>query len=72
MKAKGGNEKISGPLVVQGWVGEKEGSKRARGVVLEVDVGDDDELDVEDWCAEWIGERVRLCRPARSLPSCLM
>ena len=40
--------------------------------MLEVDVEDDDELDVEDWCAEWIGERVRLCRPARSLPACLM
>ncbi len=40
--------------------------------MLEIGVGDDEELDVEDWCAEWIGKRVGRCRPARSLPACLM
>ena len=50
--AGGGGKRISGSLVMLGQVGELEGSKRLMGVALEVDVGDDDELEVEDWCAE--------------------
>ena len=72
MDARGDDKRTSGSLVMLGQVGELEGSKRSKGVALEIDVGDDDELEVEDWCAEWIGERVGPCRPARSLPACLM
>ena len=52
--AREGEKRTSGSLVMLGQNGEQEGSKRLTGVALEVDVGDDDELEAEDWCAECI------------------
>ena len=37
-----------------------------------IGIGDDEELDVEDGCGERVGVRLGRCRPARSLPSCVM
>ena len=51
---------------------EREGSRGANKVVLVIGIGDDDELDVEDCCGEWVGVRLERCRPARSLPACVM